>query len=243
MSASTQPERAKPFFANPSRYVHNNPYIALRAKLVREMLPPFARKSVLDLGCGDGRISIPLVGDNDDLLLVDSSRRMLDLALSHVPPEASSRVRGVCINVARFEPDRAFDVVLCLGVLAHLDDWVEGLRLIARCVAPGGFAVIQLTDQGYVSGRLTRRVGEVNRRFFERSQHAPNYMTLGDVEGELRRGGLSPLTTRRYALLYGLRFVPPRLGRALVRLASWAPVAGTGGEVLALFAREAAHGG
>jgi SAM-dependent methyltransferase len=243
MNASTEPGRARPFFANPSRYVRNNPYIELRAKLVSRMLPAYARKSVLDLGCGDGRISIPLVGENDDLLLVDSSPRMLELALSNVPAGASAQVRGTCIDVARFVPDRTFDVVLCLGVLAHLDDWVAGLKIIERSLAPGGCALVQLTDQGYSLGRLTRQVGDLNRRFFEHSLHAMNKMTFAGVEAEMRRLDLELVTMRRYALLYGLRFVPQSLARALVGLASSSPVAQVGGEVLALFVRRGRHGG
>lgn len=239
MDGNRRPERAKPFFANPSRYVRNNPYIELRSRAVRQILPPRERRSVLDLGCGDGRVSIPMVRENDDLLLVDSSPRMLDLALSNVPREVAARVRGQCADVAAFAPDRTFDVVLCLGVLAHLDDWVAGLKIIERCLAPDGYAVIQLTDQGRYLGRLTRKVGDLNRRFFEHELHSMNTMTLAGVKDELSGIGLSLISMRRYVLLYGLRFAPPRLARALVGLASRSPIADRGGEVLALVARGA----
>jgi 2-polyprenyl-3-methyl-5-hydroxy-6-metoxy-1,4-benzoquinol methylase len=238
MAAITHHERAKRFFADPSRYIQNNPYIDLRAKLVREMLPHYARKSILDLGAGDGRISIPLVGENDDLLMVDSSARMLDMAMTHVPPRAAAQVRALCTNVADFVTTGPFDVVLCLGLLAHVDDWAEVVRLVARSVAPKGCALIQVTDRDYWLGRLTLRVAELNRRFFNRSLHTLNPMTLRGVESELLPLGLTLKASRRYALVYGTRLAPRFVARAAVALASSAPLAEYGGEVFSLFVRD-----
>src|ERR1700690_1605085 len=88
MVTDSEQERVKSFFADPLPYLRNNPYVDLRANAVRRLLPWHAGMSVLDLGCGDGRISIPLVGESGDLLLVDASAGMLELAMRSVPPNA-----------------------------------------------------------------------------------------------------------------------------------------------------------
>src|SRR5205807_6030820 len=92
MVDESERERAKSAFADPTQYLRNNSYITLRAQAVRRMMPATSAKSILDLGCGDGRISIPLVGDADELLLVDASKGMLELAVQHVPAAMVDRV-------------------------------------------------------------------------------------------------------------------------------------------------------
>ena len=85
---SSKRQRVKEFFADPLPYLRNNPYLALRAQAVRRLVPDRAGKSLIDLGCGDGRISIPLVEETGELLLVDSSAGMLELS----PPQCAARL-------------------------------------------------------------------------------------------------------------------------------------------------------
>ncbi len=235
---STHREDVQRFFADPARYVTNNFYIELRSNIIENILPKYARKSILDLGAGDGRVSIPLVGSNDDLLLVDASQGMLDLAARNVPASVAGRVRMQCTDAATFAPTDLFDVVLCIGVLAHVDDWVSTIQLIARCVKPGGCAVIQITEDDHRLSRLTRWVLDLRAKVDKRSLSKFNRTTLCAVETEFERAGLSLATVRRYAVVPGLRFVPSRVARSLVRLASAPIVAEQGGEVLAMFVRK-----
>ena len=86
---SSKQEQVKEAFADPTPYLQNNPYVALRAKAVRRLVPDRTGMSLIDLGCGDGRISIPLVDETGELLLVDSSAAMLELARRNVPPSFS----------------------------------------------------------------------------------------------------------------------------------------------------------
>src|SRR5665213_2812191 len=114
MVTESEQERVKKFFDDPLPYLRNNPYVDLRANAVRRLLPLRAGMSILDLGCGDGRISIPLVRESGDLLLVDSSAAMLELAMRSVPPNAAGRVRCQHVDLADFEPQQQYDVVLCI---------------------------------------------------------------------------------------------------------------------------------
>jgi SAM-dependent methyltransferase len=204
------------------------------------MLPRYGRKSILDLGAGDGRISVPLVGDQDDLLLVDSSPRMLELALQNVPPKIAGQVQALCLDAADFVPTRTFDVVLCIGLLAHVPDWIRILYLMERCLGPSGCALIQITDQERYLGRLTRRLVNLNRTWLDRSLHMLNRLTISGVEAELQRLGLALAEVRRYALVPGVRLAPSSVARTVVAAASSTPVAEYGGEVLALLRRKQA---
>jgi cyclopropane fatty-acyl-phospholipid synthase-like methyltransferase len=228
-------ERAKRYFANPSRYIRNNPYVDLRSQAVRRMLPSSPGRSMLDLGCGDGRVSLPLLGDTDKLLLVDASQGMLELAARNVPAEAVARVEIRCTDVAAFEPPNRFDAVLCIGLLAHVPDIAATLRLVASCVAPGGCALLQLTDDSYFFGRVAHWTGALHRRFVQPSAHIPNHMTLEQVRAEMAGLGFELTSSYRYADVPGVRLLPPAMTRAIVGRADRRPLSSYGGEVLALF--------
>ncbi len=237
MVTDSEQERVKNFFADPLPYLRNNPYVDLRAKAVRRLLPRRAGMSILDLGCGDGRISIPLVGESGNLLLVDSSAAMLDLAMRSVPPNVAGRVRCQLVDLAAFEPQQQYDVVLCIGVLAHVPSPAATLRQIARLVGPNGCALIQITDDAYFLGRMTHRAGDFRRRHMNSSVHALNHMTLESVQTELLDAGLEYSRSYRYVFVPGLRRLPAAVTRNVVRAVNGPLLSRRGGEVLALFTR------
>jgi 2-polyprenyl-3-methyl-5-hydroxy-6-metoxy-1,4-benzoquinol methylase len=237
MAVNLKSERVNDLFADPSLYLQNNPYVELRAEAVRRLLPWRHGMSVLDLGCGDGRISIPLVKDSGNLLLVDSSVGMLELARRYVPSNAEGRVRIECIDLAEFQPRQQYDIVLCIGVLAHVPNPAATLRQIADLVGPSGYALVQLTDDAYFLGRLTHRIGTLRRRFVGKSARPFNHMTLGSICTELQNAGLQLSGSYRYVYVPGFRRLPTAVTRAAVRAINGSILSLRGGEVLALFTR------
>ncbi|HEV7611158.1 MAG TPA: class I SAM-dependent methyltransferase [Steroidobacteraceae bacterium] len=237
MVTNSEQQRVKDFFADPRPYLWNNPYVALRADAVRRLLPLNAGMSVLDLGCGDGRISIPLVEESGDLLLVDSSAAMLELARSNLPPTMAGRVRCECLDLADFESQQTYDVVLCIGVLAHVQNPAEILCRIARLVGPGGRALVQITDDAYRLGRLTHWAGSLSRRFASAPVHSLNHMTLASVCADMQSEGLRFSGSYRYIFVPGLRRLPAAVTRTVVRAVNGPILSRLGGEVLALFQR------
>jgi cyclopropane fatty-acyl-phospholipid synthase-like methyltransferase len=237
MVEHSERERVEQYFADPAKYIRNNPYVELRSRAVRQMLPSLTRKTVLDLGCGDGRVSIPLLGPTDELLLVDSSRGMLAAAAANIPPEATGRVKIQCTDVAAFEPPGSFDVVLCIGLLAHVPDLRTTLQRVTSCVSRNGCALLQLTDDSYFFGRVAHWTGALQRRLFQPSAHVPNHMTLRLICAEMERLGFDLAQSYRYACVPGVRLLPAAITRSVVSLAARKPLASLGGEVLALFTR------
>lgn len=92
---------------------------------------------VLELGCGAGRVTHPLVARGFAVTAVDESAEML------------ARVRGartVCARIEDLDLGERFDVVMLASFLVHAGD-VEVrrglLRACLRHVAPGGCVLIQ----------------------------------------------------------------------------------------------------
>lgn len=96
-----------------------------RARIISEALSAEGRKlKVLDLGCGGGRLSIFLAELGHNVVGVDQSETMLDIAardLAGTAPETQARVRFVNGPVDSFDiQEGPFDAVLAMGLIGYL---------------------------------------------------------------------------------------------------------------------------
>jgi 2-polyprenyl-3-methyl-5-hydroxy-6-metoxy-1,4-benzoquinol methylase len=238
---SSDPSTAASYFADPEKYVRKNPYIQVRSHLIQGMLPRLHDASIVDVGAGSGGVTMPLLEAGNRILFVDASQGMVDLAMRSVPHRHRQRVRAVCAGVMDFATDERFDVVVCVGVLAHVPTWQAALEKLASWVAPHGVLVLQLTDHGAKLGRLTHALGRVTSRLLDRATHAHQRMTLADVEKVLATVAFTLKESRRYCFVPGLRALPEELATAIARAGVESPFAHRhGGEVVATFHRRPA---
>jgi SAM-dependent methyltransferase len=100
---------------------------------------------VLELGCGTGRILLPLAEDGHRVTGLDLSRAMLERArakLAREPAEVRERVRLVEDDMTRFELGETFRLVtIPFRPFQHLAEVAEQLACLGaahRHLAPGG---------------------------------------------------------------------------------------------------------
>jgi SAM-dependent methyltransferase len=100
---------------------------------------------VLELGCGTGRVALALAADGREVVGVDLSEAMLDVARGG---DAGARVEWVGGDMRALDLGRRFALVLVpLGGLQHLetvDDVTATFEVIARHLTPAGAAVIDV---------------------------------------------------------------------------------------------------
>jgi 2-polyprenyl-3-methyl-5-hydroxy-6-metoxy-1,4-benzoquinol methylase len=206
--------------------------------MVQEMLSVLRDGTILDAGAGSGEVTIPLLEKGNNILFMDSSQGMLDLAMRNVPERYRNNVRAVRASVMDFSTDDRFDAVICIGVLAHISGWKSALGRLASWVAPDGALVVQLTDHAAMLGRLTHQFGRASAGLLNRATHQHQRMTLREVEQTLSALGFSLSESRRHSFIPGLRVMPERWAAAVVRSSSEGPFASRhGGEVIAAFRR------
>ena len=106
-----------------------------------EPLLPSGRPRVLDAGCGTGTLSLLLAQAGADVVGVDVSARMVDLARAKA---AAARVEvSLTVGDAAEPPvDGPFDVVLCRHALWNLPDPDAALARWTALLAPGGRLVL-----------------------------------------------------------------------------------------------------
>jgi len=143
------------YFERPEPYLRGNYRLRLRREVVGELIGEPRGKRILDLGCGDGAVSLPMA-TNNQVTLVDNSAAMLDAARANARELGAAGCTFVQADAASVDAGD-MDIVLALGVLAHVDDIDPVIAAIARHLAPGGVAVLQFSDKN----RLFYRIGRL----------------------------------------------------------------------------------
>jgi ubiquinone/menaquinone biosynthesis C-methylase UbiE len=139
------------------------PVHALMLGIIAEALGETAPVTIVDVGCGTGRLLGAVAARWPGAALVgcDPARRMIE--------QARLRTARAAFSVAPAEslplPDRSADLVLSSISFHHWADQAQGIREIARALKPGGFFC--LADHVFTPARLggerVRSRGEVRR--------------------------------------------------------------------------------
>ena len=197
------------FFDETQRYLANNANIEIRRRIVKEMVEDIENAKILDFGCGDGSIGLQFVGTSNSVTLVDISQKMLDVARNQTPSSSQARVEYVNDDLAHYESSSKYDLVLCLGVLAHVDA-VEGtVRKIAELLKNDGRCVLQITDADRMLGKLSEAYCDVRNRLGRGYPRRMNRIGSRELRSLAAHSGMRYLAERRYAsLLPGMGRLP-----------------------------------
>ncbi len=203
-------------FATPEAYLRNDGHIELRRAAVQELVGRRVR-SVLDMGCGDGRVSLEFLESGANVTLVDAEPAMLERALDRVPERFRNAVKAIESTLSAYEAGPDYDLVLCLGVLAHVMDVKDAIHRLAGWVEPGGMLVVQITDHEEPLSGAYSALAQLKRTVTKPSSSLQR--TVGsEVLKTAQDAGLRPVGMRQYWVLPpGLGLLPPRWGRALLR--------------------------
>src|SRR5262245_44365706 len=119
------------FFDVPQRYLARDYNIRARAYIVSKLLGDLREKKILDIGCGDGSISRQFLSNSNQLTLLDMSENMLQLAKRQTPQQYVQSTRYINSDFVQCGFVGEFDLVLCLGVLAHVNSVPETIQAIS----------------------------------------------------------------------------------------------------------------
>ena len=190
------------FFDRPEHYLRTDFNVRIRAEIVQTLTGGKAIGSILDIGCGNGAISIPLLAQADSLTLLDSSSSMLAIATSHIPREYEGNVEVVHADFLHTDfPRNSFDLILCLGVIAHVDSPCSLVAKMAELLKPHGSIVVQNSDADHPIDYLNRTL--------RRHKYALNQVSDRDLVSMFRHHDLTKTAIYRYNL------PPPGVARVL----------------------------
>ncbi len=128
--------------------------MTVRAEIVREMLPETGGFRILDIGCGDGRLSLQFLAQAEQITLLDLSDSMLLRARASVPLKWASKTSFLNQDFLQYTPPVPADVVICLGVLAHVERVELAIQKLASLTRAGGRCIVQITDYERTIGKV-----------------------------------------------------------------------------------------
>ncbi|MFT8361947.1 MAG: class I SAM-dependent methyltransferase [Sporolactobacillus sp.] len=132
-------------------------YLKYRGQYSRQLIRMLAdvchlngRGRLLDLGCGTGKLTFPLIPYFEESVGIDISSDMLQKAESQAELLGLSRARWVQMRSEALNPDSAPYHLITSGDAFH---WMDRARVLALCyqlLAPGG--ALALVGQGHMLG-------------------------------------------------------------------------------------------
>ncbi|MFH1571824.1 MAG: methyltransferase domain-containing protein, partial [Gemmatimonadota bacterium] len=112
------------------------------------------REQVLDLGCGDGKVTAALAAQVPDGRVVglDSSPEMVEYARRHFPSDRHPNLQFALGDARALAFGAEFDVVFSNAALHWVVDHGPVVEGIARALRPGGRLLLQMGGRGNAAG-------------------------------------------------------------------------------------------
>lgn len=142
---------------NAEGYQTNAGFVPVLGRPVLELLAPRPGERILDLGCGDGALTVELVAAGATVVGIDSSPEMI----------ASAREKGLDAHVAdaaALDVDGGFDAVFTNAVLHWVKDADGVIAGVRRALKPGGRFVGEFGGHGNVAAIVTALTAVLARR-------------------------------------------------------------------------------
>jgi 2-polyprenyl-3-methyl-5-hydroxy-6-metoxy-1,4-benzoquinol methylase len=176
-------------------------YFQTRLKLACELAGASAGR-LLDCAAGTGEITSALLksGRFSHATLVDISPGMLQSAKELLSSQLNNtEIEFVHSDVFNFEPSHfGFDLILCLGLIAHVGRLDILLPRLKSMLAPGGHIILQTTLTDHVGARIVREL--TTRRELAQRGYRVSWFSKRDIANACHAAGLRIVDARRHSL-------------------------------------------
>lgn len=113
---------------------------------ILSLLQPQQGERILDLGCGDGRLTAAIAAAGAIPLGIDYSEAHIDKAKQTYPD-----LQFQAVDACRYEAEERFDAVFSHAAVHWIKDAEAVVRTISRALRPGGRFVAEFAGSGNVA--------------------------------------------------------------------------------------------
>lgn len=161
------------------------------------------QSEILDLGCGTGYLTLPLLARGHRITGVDLSKQMLEVLQQQIPHSAKSRSACIEMGVEAFlETDsKIVNAVVMSALLHHLYDYESTVRKICGKLTSGGCLLIffEPLKQKIASSlrfKLHTLLARMDESFYKRVMRLKNIPLFAEdyelSDYQRRFGGIDP---------------------------------------------------
>jgi len=200
-------------------------YFQTRLKLACELAGASTGR-LLDCAAGSGEITCALLesGRFPHATIVDISPAMLQSAKELLTSQiTNAELEFIKSDVFTFRPsDSNFDLILCLGLIAHVGRLDTLLAHLKSMLTPSGRIILQTTLTDHAGTRIVRAL--TTPRELVLRGYRISWFSQRDIIEACRRSELAILDMRRHSLNvpFGDRFWPWANYQLETRLQEWA---------------------
>lgn len=164
-------------------YAENAAFVPAYGEAVVDLLAPQPGERILDLGCGDGALTLEIAKRGAAVLGIDSSVELLAQAQAH--GLETQRMDGQTLT---FEGE--FDAVFTNAALHWMRDHEAVVQGVRRALKPGGRFVGEFGGHGNVAAIVTALVAALERRGIDGAAKVPwVFPTAEEWRDRLERRG------------------------------------------------------
>jgi SAM-dependent methyltransferase len=160
---------------DPEAYARDGAFVHELAGGVLEWLAARPGERVLELGCGDGRLTGRIAAAGVNVTGGDASSAMV----------AAARARGIAADEAFAEKlpfsDASFDAVFSNAVLHWVRGQDEMIAEVHRVLQPGGRFVAEMGGHGNIAAIRVALIAVLERHGFAGAEEGVNYYPTGEA--------------------------------------------------------------
>ncbi len=186
MANDKKQQAVKTFYENTRIYLGQDYNIRIRSEAVNAFLSGKFFDNVLDMPCGNGMISLQNAALFKQLTLVDFSSNMMSEARKNAEKLSITQAQFIQSDIFDTQfPSNTFDLVISLGIFAHIGNPGQLVEELIRITKPGGYLIIQNTASDHFYGKLIHLYQWIKRKT-GKSTYALNKVPRKWIEKEFQ---------------------------------------------------------
>lgn len=151
----------------------------------------WADKAVLDLGCAGGFMAEALADRGAEVTGIDPAADAINAARDHAAASGVSIRYDVGVGEALPYEDQAFDAIVCVDVLEHVNDLKNVLSEVERVLKPGGMFLYDTINRNPISRLANITVAEDVLQLLPKGTHDPDlFIKPKELADAMERAGL-----------------------------------------------------
>lgn len=188
----------KAFFEKTDVYLTYNYNLRIRAETLGYFIHDLEFDKVLDMPCGTGDISAPFIHKFGHLTMMDFSENMIATAKKRVPDDQKSKVDFVHGDFYAHDfGGSQYDMVMNIGILAHISNPGKFVEETMKLVKPGGYLIMQNTDSEHWFAKLIHLYLGM-RRAVGKDKYKLNKVSQKELLSQISAGGFELKDSFKY---------------------------------------------